>query len=111
MEYMKGMQLRLKQKNDQMALLFSQRQKELKKDESSKYSYYSAKNQRRDQLITDIKEALKEDNEQKKEIMELRRKDQRENYQRGLNFHTLYKQKLIEKIVEKKERAERVREQ
>ncbi len=30
---------------------------------------------------------------------------------RGLNFHNMYKQKLIEKINEKKERAEKVKEQ
>ncbi len=30
---------------------------------------------------------------------------------RGQNFHNLYKMKLMEKIVEKKERADRVKEQ
>jgi len=34
-----------------------------------------------------------------------------ENYERGKNFHQLYKQKLVERILEKKERAERVKEQ
>ena len=34
-----------------------------------------------------------------------------ENYERGKNFHQLYKQKLVEKLLEKKERAERVKEQ
>ena len=29
-----------------------------------------------------------------------------ENFERGKNFHQLYKQKLVERILEKKERAE-----
>lgn len=41
----------------------------------------------------------------------MRKKDQEENFMRGQNFHNLYKQKLIEKIVEKKERADKVKEQ
>ena len=34
-----------------------------------------------------------------------------ENYERGKNFHNLYKQKLVERMLEKKERAERVKDQ
>ena len=57
-----------------------------------------------------MKEALYEDVEQKKEINILKKKDQMENYERGKNFHQLYKQKLVERILEKQERADRVRE-
>lgn len=57
-----------------------------------------------------MKEALYEDVEQKKEINFLKKKDQMENYERGKNFHQLYKQKLVERILEKQERADRVRE-
>jgi hypothetical protein len=32
-----------------------------------------------------------------------------ENLERGKNFHLLYKQKLVERILEKKERADRVK--
>lgn len=41
----------------------------------------------------------------------LKKRDQLENFERGKNFHQLYKQKLVERILEKKERAERVKEQ
>ncbi len=41
----------------------------------------------------------------------LKKKDQMENFERGKNFHQLYKQKLVERLLEKKERAERVKEQ
>ena len=69
------------------------------------------KNNRREQLVVNVKEALREDIDQKKEIAILRKKDQEENYMRGQNFHNLYKQKLMEKIIEKKEKADRVKEQ
>ena len=54
---------------------------------------------------------MKEDIDQKKEISLLKKKDQMENYERGKNFHQLYKQKLVERLLEKKERADRVKEQ
>ena len=37
--------------------------------------------------------------------MHLRKLDQEENYTRSKNFHDLYKSKLVEKILEKAERA------
>lgn len=58
-----------------------------------------------------MKDAIKEDIDLKKEISALRKKDQEENYQRGQNFHNIYKQKLMDKINEKKARADRVKEQ
>lgn len=73
--------------------------------------YLRNKDKQKGKLITEIKEALKEDIDQKKEISLLKKKDQMENYERGKNFHQLYKQKLVERILEKKERAERVKEQ
>ena len=62
-------------------------------------------------LIIQVKEAFKEEVDQKKEISLLKKKDQIENYERGKNFHNLYKQKLVERLLEKKERAERVKDQ
>ena len=41
----------------------------------------------------------------------LRKADQEENYMRSLNIHNIYKQKLLEKIIEKRERAEKIKEQ
>lgn len=53
---------------------------------------------------------IKEDNETKKELNMLRKADQEENYMRGMNIHNIYKQKLLEKIIEKRERAEKIKE-
>lgn len=61
-------------------------------------------------LIKEVKEAFKEEVDQKKEISLLKKKDQIENFERGKNFHNLYKQKLVERLLEKKERAERVKD-
>ena len=60
--------------------------------------------------MNEIKEAFHEDVEQRKEITMLKKKDQMENYERGKNFHHLYKQKLVERILEKKERGDRVKQ-
>ena len=75
------------------------------------YSYYEQKQNMREQLVQDVKEALKEDQEKKKELSFLRKMDQEENYLRSKNFHEMYKQKLVEKISEKKERADKIKEQ
>lgn len=82
-----------------------------KQELREKTNYLKSKDKQKGKLITEIKEALKEDIDQKKEISLLKKKDQMENFERGKNFHQLYKQKLVERILEKKERAERVKEQ
>ena len=61
-------------------------------------------------LIKEVKDAMKEEVDQKKEISLLKKKDQIENFERGKNFHNLYKQKLVERLLEKKERATRVKD-
>lgn len=38
--------------------------------------------------------------------MSLRKLDQEENFTRSKNFHELYKSKLVEKLMEKQERAD-----
>jgi len=45
------------------------------------------KDQQRNKIVGEIKEALWEDIEQKKEISLLKKKDQMENFERGRNFH------------------------
>jgi len=62
-------------------------------------------------LIKEVKDAMKEEVDQKKENSLLKKKDQIENFERGKNFHNLYKQKLVERLLEKKERATRVKDQ
>ena len=74
-----------------------------------KYSYLQEKDETRSKLVNEIKEAFHEDIEQRKEISFLKKKDQMENFERGKNFHQLYKQKLVERILEKKERGDRVK--
>ena len=80
-----------------------------KVDEKEKITYLREKDHQRNKIVSEIKEALWEDIEQKKEISLLKKKDQMENWERGKNFHQLYKQKLVERILEKKERGERVK--
>uniref|UniRef100_A0A7S3CKU3 Uncharacterized protein n=1 Tax=Strombidium rassoulzadegani TaxID=1082188 RepID=A0A7S3CKU3_9SPIT len=84
---------------------------DVKRAEQEKYQYLQQKNNQRAKLINEIKEALREDIEQKKEIYFLKKKDQLENYERGKNFQQLLKHKLVESLLEKKERAERVKQQ
>ena len=62
-------------------------------------------------LIQEVKDAFIEEVNQRKEISLLKKKDQIENLERGKNFHYLYKKKLVERILEKKERGDRVIEQ
>ena len=57
------------------------------KNEKEKRRYLQEKNLQRNKLIQEIKEALYEDIEQKKEISMLKKRDQLENYERGKNFH------------------------
>ena len=46
-----------------------------------------------------------EENEKRKEIRQLHKLDQQEAFQRGKNFHMMYKQKLAERILEKASRV------
>jgi hypothetical protein len=82
-----------------------------KGDDREKRSELLNKDELKKQLLTEIKGAIQEDINQKKEISLLKKKDQMENLERGKNFHQLYKQKLVERLLEKKERAERVKMQ
>ena len=61
--------------------------------------------------MVDVKSVLRDDVETKRELSLLRKQDQEENYMRSQNIHNLYKQKLMEKINEKKERAEKIKVQ
>ena len=58
-----------------------------------------------------MRAVIQEDNETKKELNMLRKADQEENYMRSMNIHNIYKQKLVEKIIEKRERADKIKEQ
>lgn len=57
-------------------------------------------------MIREINDRNRENLDKRKEIMHLRKLDQEENFTRSKNFHELYKSKLVEKIMEKAERAE-----
>ena len=60
-------------------------------DHREKIDYLKEKDVQRNEIVSEIKTALWEDIEQKKEISLLKKKDQMENYERGKNFHQLYK--------------------
>ena len=87
------------------------RLKILRSDHKEHFDHLMARQHQMNSLIKEVKEAFKEEVDQKKEISLLKKKDQIENYERGKNFHNLYKQKLVERLLEKKERAERVKDQ
>ncbi len=67
------------------------------------------RSKRNDEIIREISERKQENLEKRKEIMHLRKLDQEENFTRSKNFHELYKLKLVEKILEKQERADSIK--
>jgi len=103
--------MELKLKNQKRAEAHGSARKDLARSVREQQAYYEQKQKLRDQLIEEVREALREDNDKKKELAALRKQDQEENYMRSMNFHKMYKQKLLEKLEEKRERAERIKEQ
>ena len=75
-----------------------------------KTSHLLDKDKKREELIREVKDAFQEEVNQKKEISLLKKRDQQENYERGKNFQYLYKKKLVERLLEKKERGDRVKQ-
>ena len=75
--------------------------KNIKAAGKDKYKNLKEKDQTKIELLQELTNAIVEDTEQKKEISLLKKKDQQENLERGRNFHLLYKQKLVERILEK----------
>ena len=73
--------------------------------------YYDKRLKERYQKVSELRAVIQEDNETKKELNMLRKADQEENYMRSMNIHNIYKQKLVEKIIEKRERADKIKEQ
>lgn len=84
--------------------------KDLKSKEKEMYRYYDSRLRERSDKVAEVRSVLREDADTRKELSLLRKADQEENFQRGLNIHGIYKQKLLEKIVEKRERAEKIKE-
>ena len=72
--------------------------------------YLIEKDKKRDELIREVKDAFEEEVNQKKEISLLKKRDQQENFERGKNFQYLYKKKLAERLLEKMERGNRVKD-
>ena len=101
----------LKQQNDKRSEGVSVNLKDLKYKQKEMISYYDSRNKERNDKVEHLKQAIKEDIETKKELTMLRKADQEENYMRGMNIHNIYKQKLVEKLIEKKERADKIKEQ
>ena len=85
--------------------------KDLKHKLKQQVKYYDTRLRERDHKVAEVRNVLKEDIDTKKELNMLRKADQEENYLRGMNIHNIYKQKLVEKIIEKRERAEKIKEQ
>ena len=85
--------------------------KDLKSKQREMFKYYDSRLKERIEKVGEVKNIIREDIETKKELTMLRKADQEENYLRGQNIHNIYKQKLVEKIIEKRERAEKIKEQ
>ena len=83
----------------------------MRTENKEKREYLIEKDKKRDELIKEVKDAFEEEVNQKKEISLLKKRDQQENYERGKNFQYLYKKKLAERLLEKMERGNRVKEQ
>lgn len=73
--------------------------------------YYDKRIKERHNKVEELRAVIREDNETKKELNMLRKADQEENYMRSMNIQNIYKQKLLEKIIEKRERADKIKEQ
>ena len=84
--------------------------KDLKHRLKDQLRYYDKRLKERYEKVDELRAVIREDNETKKELNMLRKADQEENYHRSLNIHNIYKQKLLEKIIEKRERAEKIKE-
>ena len=85
--------------------------KDLKHKLKQQVKYYDTRLKERSNKVAEVRNILKDDIDTKKELNMLRKADQEENYLRGMNIHNIYKQKLVEKIIEKRERAEKIKEQ
>ncbi|TNV71250.1 hypothetical protein FGO68_gene7277 [Halteria grandinella] len=78
--------------------------REIRESESTKRGYLIKRQKERSQAIEGMRNAWREDNEQKKEIYYLRRLDQQENLTRTKNFY------LADKVFEKMYRAQSIKE-
>jgi len=80
-----------KTKRDERWAVVMENNKSLRHDNKDTLNYLKEKEQKMNNLISEIKAAIHEDIEQKKEITLLKKKDQMENLERGKNFNQLYK--------------------
>lgn len=84
--------------------------KDIRQREREQAQYYDKRLKERSNKVEQVKSVLREDVETRKELSLLRKADQEENFMRGQNIHNIYKQKLVEKLIEKRERAEKIKE-
>jgi len=101
----------LKEINDKRGDSVHVNLKDLRYKQQEMVSYYDSRLKERNEKVEHLKQTLKEDVETRKELTMLRKADQEENYMRGMNIHNIYKQKLVEKLIEKRERADKIKEQ
>ena len=64
----------------------------------------------RQDAVVAVKEAWRKDIDTSKEIKQLKKLDQVENYERGRAMHKLYKQVLIEKVIQKNAKAAKLKQ-
>lgn len=86
-------------------------QKDIRNKQIEQFQYYDSRLKERAEKVQEVRAVIKEDIDTRKELYLLRKADQEENYMRSQNIHNIYKQKLVEKIIEKRERADKIKEQ
>lgn len=79
------------------------------RQDREKIRYLSTKATMRDSSVREIRSALQEDLEQRKEIQKLRKMDRDEFMQRRNHYEALEKQKIWQNIQEKHSRADQIK--
>lgn len=82
---------------------------DLRRQDREKIKYFNTKAKQRDNSVREIKSAIAEDLEQRKEIAKLRKMDRDEFMNRRNHYETLEKQKIWQSIQEKHARADMIK--
>jgi hypothetical protein len=101
----------LKEVNDKRTESVTLNLKDIKQKQREMFRYYDTRLRERSDKVQEVRSVLREDIDTRKELYLLRKADQEENFMRGQNIHNIYKQKLVEKLIEKRERADKIKEQ
>lgn len=100
---------RLQDENFKKESAVSSNKVDLRRQDREKIKYFNTKAKQRDNSVREIKSAIAEDLEQRKEIAKLRKMDRDEFMNRRNHYETLEKQKIWQSIQEKHARADMIK--